>query len=132
MGLWIITHKTLTLSMDTACANGLAVRLSLETFKFFSSEFLFIYSISQRDKLRSISLTVIATLGSSGFFSVFLFSNRMCFSPRHLNSEHALDDKSTAQCRVQMQVVQQLELQVHNRQDICLNKAHSLYSTFSL
>ncbi|XP_056589512.1 forkhead box protein P1a isoform X5 [Triplophysa dalaica] len=31
---------------------------------------------------------------------------------RHLNSEHALDDKSTAQCRVQMQVVQQLELQL--------------------
>lgn len=31
---------------------------------------------------------------------------------RHLNSEHVLDDKSTAQCRVQMQVVQQLELQV--------------------
>lgn len=31
---------------------------------------------------------------------------------RHLNSEHTLDDKSTAQCRVQMQVVQQLELQV--------------------
>lgn len=34
---------------------------------------------------------------------------RVC---RHLNSEHTLDDKSTAQCRVQMQVVQQLELQV--------------------
>lgn len=31
---------------------------------------------------------------------------------RHLNNEHALDDRSTAQCRVQMQVVQQLELQV--------------------
>lgn len=31
---------------------------------------------------------------------------------RHLNSEHALDDRSTAQCRVQMQVVQQLEIQV--------------------
>ncbi|KAH0630250.1 hypothetical protein JD844_013055 [Phrynosoma platyrhinos] len=30
---------------------------------------------------------------------------------RHLNNEHALDDRSTAQCRVQMQVVQQLELQ---------------------
>ncbi|KAM6977598.1 forkhead box protein P1-B-like, partial [Aplochiton taeniatus] len=30
----------------------------------------------------------------------------------HLNSEHILDDKSTAQCRVQMQVVQQLELQL--------------------
>lgn len=32
--------------------------------------------------------------------------------PRHLNTEHALDDRSTAQCRVQMQVVQQLEIQV--------------------
>ncbi|XP_010873763.2 forkhead box protein P1-B isoform X2 [Esox lucius] len=31
---------------------------------------------------------------------------------KHLNSEHILDDKSTAQCRVQMQVVQQLELQL--------------------
>ena len=31
---------------------------------------------------------------------------------RHLNTEHALDDRSTAQCRVQMQVVQQLEIQV--------------------
>ncbi|KAF7642214.1 hypothetical protein LDENG_00261980 [Lucifuga dentata] len=31
---------------------------------------------------------------------------------KHLNNEHALDDRSTAQCRVQMQVVQQLELQV--------------------
>ncbi|CAL8337123.1 unnamed protein product [Merluccius merluccius] len=30
---------------------------------------------------------------------------------KHLNNEHALDDRSTAQCRVQMQVVQQLELQ---------------------
>lgn len=37
------------------------------------------------------------------------------FVCRHLNSEHTLDDKSTAQCRVQMQVVQQLELQVRNR-----------------
>lgn len=36
------------------------------------------------------------------------------FVCRHLNSEHTLDDKSTAQCRVQMQVVQQLELQVHS------------------
>lgn len=39
----------------------------------------------------------------------------LCLSlSRHLNSEHTLDDKSTAQCRVQMQVVQQLELQVSN------------------
>ena len=34
------------------------------------------------------------------------------FQFRHLNQDHALDDKSTAQCRVQMQVVQQLEKQV--------------------
>lgn len=31
---------------------------------------------------------------------------------KHLNQEHALDDKSTAQCRVQMNVVQQLEKQI--------------------
>src|SRR4029434_11348514 len=36
----------------------------------------------------------------------------VCFLHRHFNSEHALDDRSTAQCRVQMQVVQQLEIQV--------------------
>lgn len=42
------------------------------------------------------------------------FTPSLCFSvlSRHLNNEHALDDRSTAQCRVQMQVVQQLELQV--------------------
>ena len=31
---------------------------------------------------------------------------------RHLVSDHALDDRTTAQCRVQMQVVQQLDHQV--------------------
>ncbi|XP_078098099.1 forkhead box protein P4 isoform X1 [Mustelus asterias] len=31
---------------------------------------------------------------------------------KHLSNEHALDDRSTAQCRVQMQVVQQLEIQL--------------------
>lgn len=40
---------------------------------------------------------------------------------RHLNSEHILDDKSTAQCRVQMQVVQQLELQVKGRLHLLKN-----------
>lgn len=39
----------------------------------------------------------------SGDFQAFI---------KHLNQEHGLDDKSTAQCRVQMQVVQQLELQL--------------------
>ncbi|XP_031724589.1 forkhead box protein P2-like [Anarrhichthys ocellatus] len=31
---------------------------------------------------------------------------------KHIGSEHTLDDRSTAQCRVQMQVVQQIELQL--------------------
>jgi len=31
---------------------------------------------------------------------------------RHISSEHVLDDKSTAQARVQMQIVSQLELQL--------------------
>ena len=35
----------------------------------------------------------------------------MCLD-RHLNGEHQLDDRSTAQARVQMQVVNQLDLQV--------------------
>lgn len=48
-------------------------------------------------------------------FNVLMYTERLHMSVvffRHLNGEHALDDKSTAQCRVQMQVVQQLELQV--------------------
>lgn len=49
--------------------------------------------------------------GDSRTRANFLFSTPS--SPgRHLNTEHALDDRSTAQCRVQMQVVQQLEIQV--------------------
>ncbi|XP_013863480.1 forkhead box protein P2 [Austrofundulus limnaeus] len=36
----------------------------------------------------------------------------LCHFIKHLGSEHSLDDRSTAQCRVQMQVVQQLELQL--------------------
>ena len=36
----------------------------------------------------------------------------MIFFSRHLNSEHILDDRNTAQARVQMQVVSQLEIQV--------------------
>lgn len=49
---------------------------------------------------------------ASGLLFSLLISLSIVFFCRHLNSEHTLDDKSTAQCRVQMQVVQQLELQV--------------------
>jgi len=34
-----------------------------------------------------------------------------------LNTEHILDDRSTAQTRVQMQVVSQLELQLQKERD---------------
>ncbi|KAK0148150.1 Forkhead box protein P2 [Merluccius polli] len=36
---------------------------------------------------------------------------------KHLLIEHALDDRSTAQCRVQMQVVQQLDLQLSKERE---------------
>ncbi|XP_014274403.1 forkhead box protein P1 isoform X2 [Halyomorpha halys] len=36
---------------------------------------------------------------------------------KHLNNEHTLDDRSTAQARVQMQVVSQLELQLQKERD---------------
>ncbi|RWS15734.1 forkhead box protein P1-like isoform X3 [Dinothrombium tinctorium] len=36
---------------------------------------------------------------------------------KHLNIEHGLDDRSTAQARVQMQVVQQLELQIQKEKE---------------
>ncbi|CAB0009424.1 unnamed protein product [Nesidiocoris tenuis] len=41
----------------------------------------------------------------------------MCAFNEHLNKEHTLDDKSTAQARVQMQVVSQLELQLQKERD---------------
>ena len=46
------------------------------------------------------------------YFKSALFEYKLTKLFRHLNQEHALDDKSTAQCRVQMNVVQQLEKQV--------------------
>ncbi|XP_041692387.1 forkhead box protein P2-like [Coregonus clupeaformis] len=36
---------------------------------------------------------------------------------KHLSIEHMLDDRSTTQCRVQMQVVQQLDLQLSKERD---------------
>ncbi|XP_035713206.1 forkhead box protein P1 isoform X5 [Folsomia candida] len=53
---------------------------------------------------------------------------------KHLNTEHTLDDRSTAQARVQMQVVSQLELQLAKERDrlqammqhLHMNKQHNL------
>lgn len=68
-------------------------------FIYFFELFMYHYNI----------VLLSATSITTGLSYVMILNLRVC---RHLNSEHTLDDKSTAQCRVQMQVVQQLELQV--------------------
>ncbi|XP_033943411.1 forkhead box protein P1-B-like isoform X3 [Pseudochaenichthys georgianus] len=77
-----------------------------------------LHSLLRRKESRSLDLEITQN-------SHALYGNGMCKWPgcetvfgdfqaflKHLNVEHILDDKSTAQCRVQMQVVQQLELQL--------------------
>ncbi|XP_043465619.1 forkhead box protein P1 isoform X9 [Leptopilina heterotoma] len=46
---------------------------------------------------------------------------------RHLNTEHTLDDRSTAQARVQMQVVSQLEIQLQKERDRLTAMMHHLH-----
>lgn len=46
---------------------------------------------------------------------------------RHLNTEHTLDDRSTAQARVQMQVVSQLEIQLQKERDRLGAMMHHLH-----
>ncbi|XP_046865977.1 forkhead box protein P1 isoform X1 [Drosophila willistoni] len=46
---------------------------------------------------------------------------------KHLNSEHGLDDRSTAQARVQMQVVSQLETHLQKERDRLQAMMHHLY-----
>ncbi|XP_030559717.1 forkhead box protein P1 isoform X2 [Drosophila novamexicana] len=46
---------------------------------------------------------------------------------KHLNLEHALDDRSTAQARVQMQVVSQLESHLQKERDRLQAMMHHLY-----
>lgn len=45
----------------------------------------------------------------------------------HLNAEHCLDDRSTAQARVQMQVVSQLENHLQKERDRLQSMMHHLY-----
>lgn len=60
----------------------------------------------------ALNLPVNLYYKETGMLLVLLADLFLLFAYRHLNNEHALDDRSTAQCRVQMQVVQQLEIQV--------------------
>lgn len=56
----------------------------------------------------------------------------MFFYLRHLNTEHILDDRSTAQARVQMQVVSQLELQLQKERDRLQAMMHHLHMSKQL
>ncbi|TMW46723.1 hypothetical protein DOY81_008198, partial [Sarcophaga bullata] len=47
----------------------------------------------------------------------------------HLKNEHCLDDRSTAQARVQMQVVSQLEMHLQKERDRLQAMMHHLYLT---
>lgn len=47
---------------------------------------------------------------------------------KHLNIEHGLDDRTTAQTRVQMQVVQQLEIQLNKERERLLAMVSHLHS----
>ena len=48
---------------------------------------------------------------------------------RHLNSEHNMDDCTTAQARIQMQVVFQLEIQLQKEKDRLQAMMHHLHLT---
>lgn len=49
-----------------------------------------------------------------------------------MNSEHVLDEKSTAQARVQMQVVSQLELHLQKERDRLQAMMHHLFLSNNL
>lgn len=72
-------------------------------------------------------------------FSILIYTNlfyyfyRLCLlNSRHLNIEHTLDDRSTAQARVQMQVVSQLELQLQKERDRLQAMMHHLHMSKQL
>lgn len=59
----------------------------------------------------------------------------LCFCPhliRHLNLEHCLDDRTTAQARVQMQVVNQLEIHLQKERERLQAMMHHLHLTKQL
>lgn len=56
--------------------------------------------------------TKLGLLNDDQFVAADTLFSSVCVFCRHMRGEHTLDDKSAAQCRVQMQVVQQLEFQV--------------------
>lgn len=55
------------------------------------------------------------------------FSRPITTISRHLNTEHCLDDRTTAQARVQMQVVSQLEIHLQKERDRLQAMMHHLY-----
>ena len=75
-------------------------------FSIFYTQEMITYWFHQLIWIKSIKKgTFVRKSDAEGFF----FMN--C---SHLNADHALDERSTAQARVQMQVVMHLEFQVFN------------------
>uniref|UniRef100_A0A096MFT7 Forkhead box protein P2-like n=1 Tax=Poecilia formosa TaxID=48698 RepID=A0A096MFT7_POEFO len=82
--------------------------------KVFCQEFLSSSSGADRDPALARALFGPGVCNWPGCESV---CENIAQFVQHMSSEHTLDDRSTAQCRVQMQVVQQLELQLCKEQE---------------
>lgn len=68
--------------------------------------------------LTIFKLSISAYFYKEAFKLVRVQKVYFCFDfLRHLNSDHNLDDRATAQARVQMQVVSQLEIQLQKERD---------------
>lgn len=87
-----------------ACANGQDVKWFWMIFQCSSSKILVTQNV--------------------GKFKNYFFFYIFC---RHLNTEHCLDDRTTAQARVQMQVVSQLEIHLQKERDRLQAMMHHLY-----
>lgn len=66
------------------------------------------------------------------FFSRYFPADFYKFSNRHLNAVHGMDDVATAQIRIQMQVVFQLEIQLQKEKDRLQAMMHHLQMTKEL
>ena len=87
-------------------------------------------SLKENNRPSPSAAAAASAISSSSSSEDKLFSHGHCVWPgcdtscsdltsfrRHLASSHALDDRSTAQARVQMQIVSQLELQLNKEKD---------------
>lgn len=107
----------------------------------FSGNFFQNGSVEQLSNDLSNALFPMENMNADAAYPNALFHHNMCKWPgceaycddmqnflKHLNAEHGLDDRNTAQTRIQMQVVQQLEQQLMKEKEILTSMLHHLYS----